>query len=53
MLRETLAAADAVLIATDHTSIDYDSVVDAARLVVDTRNATAGVSRGREKIVLA
>lgn len=48
-----LAAADAVLIATDHTTVDYDFVVRHARLVVDTRNATRGVREGREKIVLA
>ncbi|MDX2168824.1 MAG: nucleotide sugar dehydrogenase [Deltaproteobacteria bacterium] len=49
----TLAAADAVLIATDHTTVDYEFVVRHARLVVDTRNATRNVSEGRGKIVLA
>jgi UDP-N-acetyl-D-glucosamine dehydrogenase len=47
---ETIARADAVVILTDHTSIDYQWVVDHARLVLDTRNATAAVSRGRERI---
>lgn len=50
---DTLAAADAVLIATDHTTVDYDLVVQHARLVVDARNATRHVRHGREKIVLA
>ncbi|MBX3026266.1 nucleotide sugar dehydrogenase [bacterium] len=50
---ETLSAADAVLIATDHTTVDYQAVVDHARLVVDSRNATRNVREGREKIVLA
>lgn len=50
---ETVAAADAVLIATDHTTVDYDFVVQHARLVVDARNATRNVRHGREKIVLA
>ncbi len=50
---ETLAAVDAVLIATDHSTIDYDHVVRHARLVVDARNATRNVSQGRDKIVLA
>ena len=36
---ERIAAADAVLIATDHDGIDYAAVAGAARLVVDTRNA--------------
>ena len=38
---ETLAAADAVLIATDHDAVDYAFVAAHARLVVDTRNACA------------
>jgi len=41
---------DCVLIATDHSSIDYDRVVQHARLIVDTRNATRRVTVGREKI---
>ena len=40
-----LARADAVVIITDHSSIDYQRVVDLAPLVVDTRNATAGLVR--------
>lgn len=47
----SLAEYDGVIIATDHTTVDYQWVVDHARLVMDLRNATAGVSRGREKIV--
>jgi UDP-N-acetyl-D-glucosamine dehydrogenase len=38
---ETLAAHDAVLIATDHDAVDYPLVGRRARLVVDTRNAMA------------
>jgi UDP-N-acetyl-D-glucosamine dehydrogenase len=44
---------DLVLISTDHDNVDYQFVVDNARLVVDTRNATAGVRRGKKKIVKA
>jgi UDP-N-acetyl-D-glucosamine dehydrogenase len=40
-----LSGADAVVIITDHSSIDYQRVVDLSRVVVDTRNATAGLSR--------
>ena len=47
---ETLASADLVVILTDHTAVDYDRVVAKASHVFDTRNATAGVTRGREKI---
>jgi UDP-N-acetyl-D-glucosamine dehydrogenase len=42
---EELARADAVVIITDHSSVDYQRVVDIAALVVDTRNATAGLER--------
>jgi len=44
---------DGVLILTDHSGIDYEKLVEAARLVVDTRNATAGVRIGRDKITKA
>jgi len=47
----TLAAADCVLIITDHSSIDYAWVVQHSQLVVDTRNATKHVQNNREKIV--
>jgi UDP-N-acetyl-D-glucosamine dehydrogenase len=50
---ETLKAADAVLIVTDHTAVDYALVVAHAPLIVDTRNATRHVTTGREKIVKA
>src|SRR5205823_1118838 len=38
-----LAAADCVLILTDHLEFDYRRVVQTAALVVDTRNATWGM----------
>jgi len=44
---------DCVLIATDHSDYDYRWIVQAAGLVVDTRNATKGVKTGRKKIVKA
>jgi UDP-N-acetyl-D-glucosamine dehydrogenase len=50
---ETLRGVDAVLIATDHTGVDYQRVVDQAPVTVDSRNATRGISRGREKVVKA
>ena len=48
-----LKSADTVLILTDHDAYDYDWIVQHARMVVDTRNATAAVTEGREKIVKA
>jgi UDP-N-acetyl-D-glucosamine dehydrogenase len=47
---ELLTEQDVVLIATDHSAYDYDFIVKHAPLVIDTRNATANVSQGREKI---
>jgi UDP-N-acetyl-D-glucosamine dehydrogenase len=49
----TIAEADCVLIATDHSAYDYDRIVRHARRVVDTRNATRNVRQGRNKIVKA
>ncbi len=48
-----LASYDVVLISTDHSCYDYDWIVKNSKLVVDSRNATAKVSSGREKIVKA
>jgi len=39
---EMLAGYDCVLIATDHTTVDYDLVVDRSKLLVDTRNVLKG-----------
>ena len=38
---EAVAAAGAVLIITGHSSVDYQTVVENARLVLDTRNVLA------------
>jgi len=50
---ENLKRYDAVLISTDHSSYDYDTIVRHANLIVDTRNATKNVKLGRNKIVKA
>jgi UDP-N-acetyl-D-glucosamine dehydrogenase len=36
---DVVAAADCVMIVTDHTSVDYRMIKRTAKLVVDTRNA--------------
>jgi UDP-N-acetyl-D-glucosamine dehydrogenase len=38
-LEPAIAAAEAVVIITDHTSFDYERVVERAQVIVDTRNA--------------
>ena len=48
-----LESLDCALIVTDHTSVDYARVVRHAKLVVDTRNATAGLPHGCTRIVKA
>ena len=48
-----LKSQDVVLISTDHTAFDYQFIVDTSSLVVDTRNATKRITRGREKVVRA
>jgi UDP-N-acetyl-D-glucosamine dehydrogenase len=47
---EVLAAADLVIVVTDHAAVDYARVVAGAPRVFDTRNATHAVVAGREKI---
>jgi UDP-N-acetyl-D-glucosamine dehydrogenase len=46
-----LREADCVVIATDHSVVDYKRVVELAPLVVDTRNATRGVTPYRDNVV--
>ena len=50
---ESLARYDAVLIATNHSSYDYEFIAAHAQLVVDTRNATGNLTQHRDKIVQA
>jgi UDP-N-acetyl-D-glucosamine dehydrogenase len=46
-----LAEQDCVLIVTDHSKYDYSYIVEHSKLVIDTRNATRGVTKGRDRIV--
>jgi UDP-N-acetyl-D-glucosamine dehydrogenase len=46
-----LREADCVVIITDHTTIDWADVVQNARLIVDSRNATAKIAAGAARIV--
>jgi UDP-N-acetyl-D-glucosamine dehydrogenase len=50
---EFLEEQDCVVIVTDHSAFDYDKIVRHARLVVDTRNATAGCTVDGARIVKA
>ena len=48
---QALAGYDAVVIATDHSAYKYQEIVDAAQLVVDTRNATRSITRNHGRVV--
>ncbi|WMJ81175.1 nucleotide sugar dehydrogenase [Clostridium sp. MB40-C1] len=47
---KAINTADIVLITTDHTDYDYEAIVEKAKLLYDTRNATKDVKKNREKI---
>lgn len=49
---ELLKKADLTVILTNHSSYDYQWIVDHSKAVFDTRNATKKVTRGRQKIHL-
>jgi len=53
LTKEALSSYDAVLIATAHSSFDYDFIVKNSDLVIDTRNATKSSVDGKDKIVKA
>jgi UDP-N-acetyl-D-glucosamine dehydrogenase len=48
---ELLDSNDCVVIVTGHRAVDYAHVVARSKLVVDSCNAMAGVTQGREKTV--
>jgi UDP-N-acetyl-D-glucosamine dehydrogenase len=48
--KRALAKADMAVLVTDHSSFDYEALVAAAPLLLDTRNATRAVRTGRQKI---
>lgn len=50
---EVISACDAVIVVTDHSDIDYGMILDHARLVVDTRNATAACRKPSHKVIMA
>ncbi|MGD9504225.1 MAG: nucleotide sugar dehydrogenase [Syntrophobacteraceae bacterium] len=53
LTEELLQGMDAVMILTDHSSYDYQWIVNNSALVIDTRNATKKTEGGSDKIVKA
>lgn len=52
LTKELIRKADLTVILTDHSNYDYQWIVDNAKAIFDSRNATKAVSRNREKIEL-
>ena len=50
---ENLTKADAVLITTDHSNVDYEYVGKHAKLVIDTRNVMAKVKNPKAHVLRA
>jgi len=50
-LMEAVRSADCVVIITNHSAYDYPAILDAANLVVDTRNALGSAWRESPKLV--
>jgi UDP-N-acetyl-D-glucosamine dehydrogenase len=50
---EFIRSQDCLVIVTDHARFETERIVEQARLIVDTRNATAGLERGVCRIVRA
>ena len=50
---EAIAAYDAVLIATDHDMIDYVTLLENAKLIVDTRNVLSRLGLSADHVIKA
>jgi UDP-N-acetyl-D-glucosamine dehydrogenase len=50
---EAVAGYDCVLIATDHSAYDWQSIADHAQLIVDTRGALRAVKSPKARVVVA
>jgi UDP-N-acetyl-D-glucosamine dehydrogenase len=53
LTEESVRTADAVVIVTNHRSVNYEMIVHNAELIVDTRNATAAYRRPSDHVILA
>ena len=49
-LNTAIESADCVVIITNHSSYDYESLLDRAKLIVDTRNALGKIGRDHPKV---
>ncbi|MBI3447985.1 MAG: nucleotide sugar dehydrogenase [Acidobacteria bacterium] len=51
LTRGSLRGLDCAVIVTDHADVDYQRILDGVPVLVDTRNATRSLKRGRSKLV--
>ena len=50
---DKLKSYDAVVIVTDHSCYDWNKIVAKSKLIIDTRNATAGIKGAKSKVIKA
>lgn len=50
-LMKEVKEADVVVIVTNHKAYDFEKIIDAAKFVFDSRNATGKFAKGNEKVV--
>jgi UDP-N-acetyl-D-glucosamine dehydrogenase len=50
-MMRSVTQADAVVIVTNHKGYDYRAIIDSAKFVFDTRNATGAIAKGNQKVV--
>jgi UDP-N-acetyl-D-glucosamine dehydrogenase len=48
--RQTIDSYDAIVVSTDHAAVDYAALAEWGRLVIDTRNAMAGIDAPGGKV---
>ena len=53
LTEKNLREYDCAVVITNHSCYDYQWIVDCSSLVIDTRNACAGITTGMEKVVKA
>ena len=53
LTKENIAAADCVLVVTNHTAYDYPFILEHARMIVDTRNVFDGLEIPDGRVVMA
>jgi UDP-N-acetyl-D-glucosamine dehydrogenase len=50
-MMKSVKEADAVIIVTNHTEYDYKAIIDSAKFIFDSRNATGKLGQNNEKVV--